>query len=80
MTKQAAIQRAASETGADCSAKSAELANWYFEQLEANGMSVEDAGPAFLAELKAIGAKMQADWLASVGSDGQDIIDAYYTK
>ena len=72
-----AIQRAADETGADCANKSAELASWYFEQLEANGMSVEDAGPEFLAELKAIGAKMQADWLSSVGADGQAIIDAY---
>ena len=72
-----AIQKAADETGAACAAKSAELANWYFEQLEANGMKVEDAGPAFLKELQAIGAKMQADWLASVGSEGQAIIDAY---
>jgi len=72
-----AVQRAADETGADCSAKSAELANWYFEQLEDNGMTVQDAEPRFLSELKDIGAKMQADWLKSVGSDGQAIIDAY---
>ena len=73
----AALQRAADETGAACAAKSAELASWYFEQLEANGMKVEDAGPTFLKELQAIGAKMQADWLESVGADGQAIIDAY---
>ena len=73
----AGVQRAADETGADCAAKSASLANWYFEQLEANGMDVTDAGPEFLKELKAIGAKMQADWLASVGAEGQAIIDAY---
>ena len=74
---QAALQKAADETGAACSAKSAELANWYFEQLAANGMSVEDAGPEFLAELQGIGAKMTAAWLADVGADGQAIIDAY---
>lgn len=72
-----ALHKAADETGAACSAKSAELANWYFEQLEANGMKVEDAGPGFLKELKAIGAKMQADWLNSVGADGKAIVDAY---
>ena len=72
-----ALHKAADETGAACAAKSAELANWYFEQLEANGMKVEDAGPSFLKELKSIGAKMQADWLASVGADGQAIVDAY---
>ena len=40
-------------------------------------MSVEDAGPVFLSELKAIGVKMTADWLANVGSDGQAILDSY---
>jgi TRAP-type C4-dicarboxylate transport system substrate-binding protein len=72
-----AVQKAADETGAACAAKSAQLANWYFEQLESNGMKVEDASPAFLKELQATGAKMQSDWLAAVGSDGQAIIDAY---
>lgn len=74
---QAQIQKAADETGADCAAKSADLANWYFEQLEANGMTVIDAGPEFLAELQTIGAKMQADWLAETGDAGQAILDAY---
>jgi len=74
---QAAIQKAADETGAACTAKSEELANWYFEQLEANGMKVVDAGPEFRAELEAIGAKMTDEWLATVGEDGQEIVDAF---
>lgn len=74
---QAGLQKAADETGASCAAKSAELANWYFEQLAENGMKVEDAGAEFLGELEAIGAKMTADWLATVGDDGQAILDAY---
>ena len=76
----AGVQKAADETGAACSAKSAELANWYFEQLEKNGMKVVDAGPEFLKELKVIGAKMQADWLKAAGADGQAILDAYNAK
>ena len=72
-----ALQKAADETGASCAAKSAELSNFYFEELAKNGMSVEDAGPKFLGELKEIGAKMQADWLKTVGADGQTILDAY---
>ncbi len=75
---QAQIQQAADETGAACAAKSEELANWYFEQLEANGMSVVDASPEFLAELKAIGEKMTADWLEQTGEQGQAILDAYH--
>lgn len=74
---QASVQKAADETGAACSAKSAELANWYFEQLTKNGMSVEDASPDFLAELEKIGAKMTADWLVAAGADGQEILDDY---
>ncbi len=72
-----AVQKAADETGAACAAKSEELANWYFEQLEANGMTVVDAGPEFLEELKVIGAKMTDDWVASVGDGGQAILDAF---
>jgi TRAP-type C4-dicarboxylate transport system substrate-binding protein len=73
----AGIQKAADETGAACAAKSEELANWYFEQLESNGMTVTDASPEFLAELKTIGEKMTADWLATTGDAGQAILDAY---
>ncbi len=76
----AAVQKAADETGVACAAKSKELANWYFEQLEKNGMKVVDAGPEFLKELKAIGAKMTADWLKKTGADGQAILDAYNAK
>jgi TRAP-type C4-dicarboxylate transport system substrate-binding protein len=74
---QAALQKAADETGASCTAKSEELSNWYFEQLAANGMTVTDAGPEFLEELQAIGASMQADWLSQVGDKGQKILDAF---
>ena len=77
---QAALQKAADETGASCIAKSEELSNWYFEQLADNGMTVTDAGPEFLAELQEIGANMQADWLSQVGDKGQKILDAYQGK
>ena len=72
-----AIQKAADETGAACAQKSASLADWYFEQLSANGMKVEDASPEFLAELERIGAKMKDDWIAAAGDDAKAILDAY---
>jgi len=75
--KQAMVQKAADETGAACAAKSAELAGWYFEELAKNGMTVEGAGPEFLKELEAIGAKMTSGWVKSAGADGQAILDAY---
>jgi len=74
---QAGVQKAADETAASCAAKSAELSDFYFAELEKNGMTVQDAGPEFLAELQAIGEKMTADWLETTGADGQTILDAY---
>lgn len=73
----AGVQKAADETGAACAAKSEELAGWYFEQLEANGMKVEPASADFLAELEVIGAKMTKTWLETAGADGQAIVDSY---
>ena len=77
---QVAVQKAADQTGAECAAKSAALANWYFDQLEANGMQVEDASPEFLAELERIGAKMKDDWITAVGDDAKTILDVYATN
>ena len=74
---QAALQKAADETGKACAAKSASLANFYFEELAKHGMKVEPAGPEFLKELQTIGAKMTADWLKKTGADGKAIVEAY---
>jgi len=74
---QAALTKAGNETGAACAAKSAELADWYFEQMAMNGMTVQGAGPEFLKELQAIGVAMQATWLKDTGAEGQAILDAY---
>lgn len=77
---QAGIQQAADETAASCAAKSEELANFYFDELAKNGMTVADAGADFLAELEVIGAKMTQEWLADAGDAGQAIIDAYQAE
>jgi TRAP-type C4-dicarboxylate transport system substrate-binding protein len=74
---QAGVMKAADETAASCGAKSAELSSFYFDELAKNGMTVTDASPEFLAELKVIGAKMTAEWLETAGADGQAILDAY---
>jgi len=74
---QAGVMKAADETAASCAAKSAELSNFYFDELEKNGMTVTDAAPEFLEELKVIGEKMTAEWLETAGADGQAILDAY---
>ncbi|MEP1766335.1 MAG: TRAP transporter substrate-binding protein [Sulfitobacter sp.] len=73
----AGLTKAADETAVTCAAKSEELSDFYFAELAKNGMTVTDAGPEFLGELKAIGEKMTAEWLETTGADGQAILDAY---
>ncbi len=74
---QAAVQGAADDTAAKCTAKSAELAGWYLEQLAANGMNVQPAGDELRADLEAIGATMTAEWMEAAGDAGKAVIDAY---
>lgn len=45
--------------------------------LKAGGMTVGPAGDALVAELKAIGETMTAEWLEQAGDDGKAIVDAY---
>ena len=74
---QAGVMKAATETAASCAAKAEELSDFYFAELEKNGMIVTDASPELLKELETIGAKMTAEWLETAGADGQAILDAY---
>ncbi len=45
--------------------------------LRAGGMTVEPAGEELMAELRAIGEIMTAEWLEAAGPEGQAIVDAY---
>jgi TRAP-type C4-dicarboxylate transport system substrate-binding protein len=49
----------------------------YQKELAAKGMKVADPSPALKKDLKAIGDKLAAEWLASAGADGKAIIDAF---
>ena len=77
---QEGIQRAADETAEACRARSAELTQFYYDELAANGMEVTDAEGTFREELDAIGVKMQEQWLADTGDAGQAIMDAYMAQ
>jgi TRAP-type C4-dicarboxylate transport system substrate-binding protein len=57
--------------------KAEELADWYKEQLAANGMEVGEAGAELQKDLQEIGQIMTEDWLESAGEQGQQVIDAY---
>jgi len=58
-------------------AKSKELANWYKEQLAANGMVVEGPSDQLRTDLLAIGETMTKEWLGRAGANGKSVLDAY---
>jgi TRAP-type transport system periplasmic protein len=49
----------------------------YIKQLAAKGMKIDATSEALKQELKAIGARMTADWLRIAGGDGAAIIEAF---
>lgn len=58
-------------------AKAEELANWYKDQLAANGMTVEAPSDTLAADFRAIGETMMNEWLERAGDQGRAAIDAY---
>ena len=57
--------------------KARELADWYKEQLAANGMEVGPPSDTLKSDFEAIGATMTKEWLSKAGAEGQAVIDAY---
>jgi TRAP-type C4-dicarboxylate transport system substrate-binding protein len=49
----------------------------YLKELAAKGMKIDPSAAALKAELRTIGEKMTAEWLATAGPEGQAVIDAY---
>jgi TRAP-type transport system periplasmic protein len=49
----------------------------YLKELAAKGMKIDASAAGLKAELRAIGEKMTAEWLATAGPEGKAVIDAY---
>jgi TRAP-type transport system periplasmic protein len=49
----------------------------YLKELAAKGMKIDASPTALKAELRALGEKMTADWVAAAGADGKSVIDGY---
>ena len=58
-------------------AKAQELADWYKEQLAANGMTVEPPSEQLKADMEQIGATMTDEWLGRAGDQGKAIVDSF---
>jgi len=57
--------------------RSKEYTGFTMAGLAAGGMQVGPAGDTLVAELKAIGETMTAEWIEAAGEDGKAILDAY---
>lgn len=71
------VMKAAADAEKAGWAKSKELANWYKDQLKANGMTVEPPSAALAADFKTIGETMTAEWLKKAGAPGKAVVDRF---
>ena len=77
----------ASSCGSRCKSRAAaEARGWqiseqkdaeYLKELAAKGMKIDASAEGLKRELKTIGERMTADWLATAGAEGRAVIDAY---
>lgn len=61
-------------------AKAQQLADWYKQQLAAEGMLIAPPSDKLRADFEAIGETMTAEWLAKAGAAGKAVVDAYNAK
>jgi TRAP-type C4-dicarboxylate transport system substrate-binding protein len=72
-----AIRACADEAAARGLQMSKDYTQFTMDGLAEGGMTVQPAGDALMAELRAIGETMTAEWLEAAGEDGQAIVDAF---
>lgn len=71
------VLNAAAEAEANGWTKAESLAQWYAEQLAANGMTVRPPGDQLMADFRKIGEIMTMEWLERAGASGEALINAY---
>ncbi|SDE23058.1 TRAP transporter substrate-binding protein [Ruegeria marina] len=77
---QSAMRDCAATAKANGLQRSKDYTQFTLDGLKAGGMTVGPAGANLVAELKAIGETMTAEWLESAGDEGRAVVDAYKAK
>jgi TRAP-type C4-dicarboxylate transport system substrate-binding protein len=77
---QDALRKAAADAEARGWKISQEKNDWYKTALAEKGMKIVAPSPKLVADMKAVGATMLADWQKKAGADGQALIDAFNKK
>jgi TRAP-type C4-dicarboxylate transport system substrate-binding protein len=77
---QEALLKAAAEAETRGWKLSEEKNEWYKKALADKGMKIMKPSPKLMADLKQVGAIMQADWLKKAGPDGAAVLGAFNKK
>ena len=77
---QEAVLKAAAEAETRGWKLSEEKNEWYKKALADKGMKIIKPSPKLMADLKQVGAIMQADWLKKAGPDGAAVLGAFNKK
>ncbi|MBC5766883.1 TRAP transporter substrate-binding protein [Ramlibacter albus] len=77
---QEAVLKAAKDAEVRGNKISEEKNDWYKKALADKGMKIMKPSPKLVADMKQVGAIMQADWLKKAGPDGKALIDAFNKK
>jgi len=77
---QEAVLKAAAEAETRGWKLSEEKNEWYKKALADKGMKIMKPSPKLMADLKQVGAIMQADWLKKAGPDGAAVLGAFNKK
>ena len=77
---EAALLKTAAEAEARGWKVAQEKNDEYKRLLSERGMKIHKPSPKLDADMRQVGATMQADWLKLAGADGAAIVDAYKQK
>jgi TRAP-type transport system periplasmic protein len=74
---QDAVLKAAKEAEDRGNKISEEKNDWYKKALAEKGMKIMKPSPQLAADMKKVGAAMQAEWVQKAGADGQALLNAF---
>lgn len=78
--QQEAIESAAQMVEETGWARAEELADWYKEQLQAEGMEIIEPNENLMSEFNDLGQQLIAEWIEETGTMGENIINTYRSQ
>lgn len=80
LEQQEAIESAAQAAENAGWERAEELADWYKNQLEAEGMAIVEPDENLMSEFNALGQQLIEEWIERTGTEGESIINTYLAQ